>query len=131
MLPQTLTIQNTSANPIPSKTYKIDWDSKRISGYVDNVDAIKQAVDLHLSTERYHWIVYSWQYGSELYKLIGKPHDYAEAEAKRMIEDALSIDSRILDVTDFTFDFSKGDMICKFKIRTNDGDINSEVVVNA
>lgn len=131
MLPQKLDIRKLSANPIPTKTYKIDWDNKRIMGFLDGEDAMKQAVDLHLSTERYQWVIYSWQYGSEIYKLIGKPYDYARLEIKRMIRDALSIDSRITDVDDFKVEFNDGDIHCKFKIITTEGEFEQEVVVNA
>lgn len=131
MLPQTLDIRNSSAYPIPNKTYKVDWDNHRIIGYIDDLDAIEQAIDLHLSTERYEWVIYSWQYGSEIYNLIGKPYDYAKAEMKRMIKDALSIDSRITDVSDFSFEFDKGNLHCRFKVMTTEGELEKEVVLNA
>ncbi len=131
MLPQTLDIRNSTAYPIPTKTYQIDWDNKHIRGYVDGLEAMKQAIDLYISTERYQWIIYSWQYGCEIYNLIGKPYDYAKAEMKRMIKDALSIDSRITDVDDFSFSFDKGNIHCKFKVMTTEGDFEKEVILNA
>lgn len=131
MLPQTLDIRNSTAHPIPTKTYQIDWDNKHIKGFIDGVDAIEQAVDLHLTTERYQWTIYSWQYGSDIYKLIGEPYDYVKSEMKRMIKDALSIDSRITDVDDFEFSFDKGNITCKFRITTNEGEFDREVDLNA
>lgn len=131
MLPQTLDIRNSIAYPIPTKTYQIDWDNHHIRGYVDGLEAIKQAIDLYISTERYQWIIYSWQYGCEIYNLIGKPYDYAKAEMKRMIKDALSIDSRITDIDDFSFSFDKGNIHCKFKVMTTEGDFEKEVILNA
>ena len=95
------------------------------------MDAIEQAVDLHLTTERYQWTIYSWQYGSDIYKLIGEPYDYVKSEMKRMIKDALSIDSRITDVGDFEFSFDKGNITCKFRITTNEGEFDGEVDLNA
>lgn len=131
MLPQTIDIRNATVSVKPSKTYKIDWDSKHIKGFIDGVDAIEQAVDLHLTTERYQWTIYSWQYGSDIYKLIGEPYDYVKSEMKRMIKDALSIDSRITDVGDFEFSFDKGNITCKFRITTNEGEFDGEVDLNA
>lgn len=131
MLPQTVKIKNSDYQDSPSYTYKIDWENHHISGFVDGKDAIKQATNLHLSTERYAWIIYSWQYGSELNTLIGKPIDYVISEMKRMIKDALIVDRRIRDVTDFKFTINGKDITCKFKIRTLEGDSNMEIDLNA
>ncbi len=57
---------------------------------------------MSLKTERYEHLIFSWQYGSELNTLVGKDSDYAYSEAKRMIKDALSTDTRITDVRDFS-----------------------------
>lgn len=131
MLPQTIDVRNVSVSTRPSKTYKIDWDNKHIRGFIDGRDAVEQAVDLHLSTERYEWIIYSWQYGSDIYKLIGQPYDYVRSEMKRMIKDALSIDSRVTDVDGFEFTQNKGNIHCKFTITTTEGEFDGEVDLNA
>ena len=52
MLPDYNTIYQQD-NAMPSKTY-------RISGYIDDKDAIVQAIYLILSTERYESLIYSW-----------------------------------------------------------------------
>ena len=46
----------------------------------------------------------AWQYGSELSALVGKDADYVNSEAKRMITDALSTDTRITGVRDFSIE---------------------------
>lgn len=98
MLPQ---IDN-SINPdvqtiiLPNKTYKIDED--RISGYVDNIDAIKQTVYHILNVERYSCIIYDDNYGVELEQYEGKDFDYIETTIEDTLRDALTQDNRISDV---------------------------------
>lgn len=98
MLPQ---IDN-SINPdvqtiiLPNKTYKID--ENRISGYVDNIDAIKQTVYHILNVERYSCIIYDDNYGVELEQYEGKDFDYIETTIEDTLRDALTQDNRISDI---------------------------------
>ncbi|EKN42774.1 hypothetical protein CFSAN001627_04692, partial [Clostridium botulinum CFSAN001627] len=85
----------------PTKTYKIK--DNRIVGFIDNVEALKQAIALILNTERYEYLIYSWNYGSELDGVIGRQKDIAESEFKRRIKEALSQDDRINNVDNFIF----------------------------
>lgn len=86
----------------PSKTWQLDFAGNRTGGVIDGLEAVAQAALLALQTERYRYLIYSWQYGSELQTLLGKDDDYVFSEAKRMIADALRNDSRIKVVRDFT-----------------------------
>ena len=86
----------------PSKTWRLDLENNRISGFIDGLDAVIQSSFMALQTERYEHLIFSWQYGSELNTLIGKDSDYAYSEAKRMIQDALSTDTRITGIRDFS-----------------------------
>jgi Protein of unknown function (DUF2634). len=88
----------------PSKTWRLDLENNRISGFIDGLDAVIQSAFMALQTERYEHLIFSWQYGSELNTLVGKDSDYAYSEAKRMIQDALSTDTRITDVRDFSIE---------------------------
>lgn len=126
MLPETFKIQST-ATAIPSKTYKIDWEAGRIGGFIDGKEAVQQAIDLAIGTERYLWEIYSWNYGSEIYKLIGKSDAYAMSEMKRMIQDALSPDSRIKNTSDFKFEKGRGEITCQFTAQTTVGDLSARV----
>lgn len=85
----------------PSLTYKLDLSAKRINGYVDDIEAVRQTVMKILDCERYAYVIYSSQYGVELEHLIGKDYDYILAEIERSIADALTADDRILGVSDF------------------------------
>ena len=93
----------------PSKTYKIDFEKGRIVGLTDGVEALKQTIRLILSTERYEYLIYSWDYGSELKGAIGRDKEIAESEFKRRIKEALTQDDRITNVDNFIFNYHDKD----------------------
>ena len=96
---QTVTV--TPAAEQPTKTYKVDFDTGRVAGYVDETEAMKQSIFKILSTERFLYLIYSWNYGIELNAVVGKSYPVFSSEIKRVITEALLADSRITDVTDF------------------------------
>ena len=91
----------------PSFTWKIDTNTDSVRGYTDEADALSQAVYLILSIERYMHGIYPTSYGSEIADLIGKPRDYAAAELRRKISEALLQDDRITDVGEWEIEFGK------------------------
>ena len=103
--------------------------SDRISGYVDDLDAIKQAIYLILNTERYKFLIYSWDYGVELVDLIGKPIPYILSELPRRVKEALTQDNRISDVTDFEFEQHGKKLYAKFTVVTEVGNISTDLEV--
>ena len=80
----------------PTLTFKIE--NGRIRGKVDEKQAMIQAVDKILQTERLVYPIYSDQYGNDLNDLIGKDMGYAKVEAERMIKEALLADDRVAEV---------------------------------
>lgn len=86
----------------PLLTWKLDLSSNRVKGMIDDKDAILQAVEKILLTERYAYRIYSWNYGAELQFYIGKDTDFVLADAERTIREALLQDDRILDIEDFS-----------------------------
>jgi len=124
----------------PTRTYKIevrfdpektlDEIDDRINGYTDDVDAIKQAIYLILSTERYEFIIYSWDYGVELVDLFGQPMPYVMSELPRRITEALTQDDRISGCKDFEFEINKHKLHTTFTAITTMGDISTELEVN-
>ena len=113
-----------------TETYKMYLTSKRILGKTDGIDAVKQAIYKILNTERFQYIIYSWDYGIELIDLYGKDDAYVVPEIERRIKDALSVDDRIIECTDFEFDTSKKKIVSvKFTANTIYGNIsiNKEV----
>ena len=123
---------NIDETTYSNRTYGIVEDSEsssRISGYIDELESIKQAISLILSIERYEHIIYSWDYGVELVDLFGKPMSYVISELPRRIEEALTVDDRIETVTDFEFEQHGKKLYVKFTVVTTVGNIDSEVEV--
>lgn len=103
MIPQNDTLDFTYEEP-PSKTWFLDHKNKRIISYIDGLNAVVQSAYCAIQAPRYEHLIFSWQYGSEINTLLGKDEAYVFSEAKRMIKEALSIDTRITDVRDFSFE---------------------------
>lgn len=115
----------------PSKTYKLNAENNTISGgYIDGKEAIKQTIYCILNTERFEYLIYSWNYGIELKNLIGENTTYVIPELERVIKEALEQDDRIEDITDFEFEVKKNEVLVKFKVATLEGVIEIEKVVN-
>lgn len=115
----------------PTNTYKMELESNLIRGYTDGQEAMKQAIFKILSTERYQYVMYSWNYGIELIDLYGEPVSYVCPELERRITEALTWDERITSVDNFEFDTSKkGEALVTFTAHTIFGDVAAEKVVN-
>lgn len=81
---------------MPSYTYKFDPISKRIIGKVDGLEAVKQAVYLHLCTELGDYDIFPDEdYGIQTRDLYGKDVEFVKLIIEQRIKDALSIDTRI------------------------------------
>ena len=115
----------------PTYTYKMNLDTGSIRGYTDGIDAMKQAIFKILQTERYQYIMYSWNYGIETLDLYGEPISYVCPELERRITEALLWDERIESVDNFEFDLpQKGVIHVSFIAHTIFGDVQAERTVN-
>ena len=115
----------------PSKNYKMKLEQNSIGDYIDELESMKQVVYKILNTERYQYLIYSWDYGIELMDLIGEPTSFVIAELERRISEALLQDDRITSVDSFEYDYSKkGEVMVTFTIYTIFGNFNQEKVVN-
>lgn len=129
MLPE-LNLINQLDEQMTSRTYNINRNTNRISGYIDDKDAIIQAIYLILQTERYESMIYNWYYGVEFDDLIGKNKDYVTSELQRVIREALTEDDRITEVSDFDITYTEDSALIVFLVQTNIGDITIEWEVN-
>jgi len=103
MLPQNpYPIITSSDEEMPTRTYRLDMDSKRISGYVDDTEAMVQAVQKIVETERFAWEIYLHNYGIELESLLGQEIDFVISVLESRLQDAFLADDRILALKDFT-----------------------------
>ena len=96
---------------------------------VDELESLRQAIYLILSTERYAHLIYSWNYGVELVELIGQPKEYALPEIKRCITEALLQDDRITAVDGFEFETGKKTVHVIFTVHSIFGDLEVETDV--
>ena len=109
----------------PSLSYKISIEKERIKSSIDGIEAIKQTIYKILSTDRYKYEIYNWNYGIDIGELIGRPKDYVKAVLPGKIEDALKPDDRIKSVYDFKFtDIDKITLAVKFYVKTIFGDMD-------
>ncbi len=128
MIPKVETdLVNLEIKRQPSRTYALNKTTGRVRGMVDEGEALSQAIYKILNTERYKYLIYSWNYGVEFADLIGKPKDYAMAEIKRFIIEALTQDDRITAVDSFTFSTTKKAVHVTFTAHTIYGEITMEV----
>ena len=117
----------------PNRTFKMNTDVKRFSGKIDEENtesAIRQAVFCMLNTQRYNSEIFSTNYGFEFQDLIGQDVDYICAVLPSRIKEALTMDDRIEDVTDFDISVKNKSVFAKFTVVTADEDVEIDTEVN-
>lgn len=126
MIPSTIGFLNREfeIEEQPNLTYKMDLTGDSTKGFTDGLDAVRQAIFKILNTERYQYIMYSWNYGIETSDLYGEPVTYVCPELERRITEALLADTRINSITDFKHDIgTKGVIHTSFTVHTVYGDM--------
>ena len=116
---------------------EIAWDFKNNIPILENGDfkivegneAIKVWVYKAILTPRYNYSIYTWDYGSELFDLIGKAYtpSLTKEEAKRLIKEALEINPYILEIEITDINFKDSLLSADIKIVTIYGE--SEVTI--
>nr|DAQ19551.1 MAG TPA: Protein of unknown function (DUF2634) [Caudoviricetes sp.] len=115
----------------PSLTYNMEPDGESVRDTVDGKEALKQTIYRILNTERYKYVIYPWYYGIETQDLYGESVTYVCPELERRITEALTVDTRITDVSGFEHDIrAKGVINTSFTVHTIYGDIEGEKEVN-
>ena len=100
---------------------------------VEGNEAIKVWIYKALKTERYIFVAYTKNYGSEISTLIGtvEDEDILFSEISRYIEESLLVNPYIISVGDFTFShIGGGKIVTKFSVKTVYGEIEEEVRVS-
>jgi phage baseplate assembly protein W len=120
----TVEIGGDTGTSHPSKTYYLDFDNGIISNkMIEGEDALRQFIQKAIRTARFHFMIYSTEYGCELEELIG--HDVSlellKQEIPRVIKESLVYDDRIKDVTNFEIVKEKGNLYITFTVTTVDG----------
>lgn len=119
--------QDFDVSEQPDMTYRMIIQDEEVSGFADGIEAVKQSVFRMLNTERYKYVIYPWWYGIETMDLYGEPVTYVCPELERRVHEALAVDARVLDVTDFEYDLgTKGVVHASFTVRTVYGEIRAD-----
>ena len=121
--------QDFTIETLPSRTFRMNHNNLTIIGTIDEIQAVEQAVFLILNTERYEWLIHSWDYGVELHNLIGKDVEYCIPEIERRVREALLQDDRITAVQNFEFTVNKKKVLATFTVVSIFGEINAELGV--
>ena len=101
------------------KTYEIDFERGRLNTKkIDGVQALKQFVRKALATERFKYRIYTDLYGSELKSLIGGDASYEliRSEVPRLIKEALSYHSHIIDVENVDIEINGDKLFVNFRV---------------
>ncbi len=134
MLPATSIVPNTnellSNSQQTSDSYRLQIENERVRGTVSEIEALAQACYKALNTERYRFVIYSWDYGVEPDDLFGKPIPYVFAVLPDRIKDCLMQDDRVESVDSFELSNNGGDVLCKFTVHSTFGDVDLEKAVN-
>ena len=113
----------------PSKTWYVNPITKQVSGMADGYQAIVQAVEILFSVERFWWQIYSPNFGVQWQGLIGLNPGFVGLEIQRRAKDAIKPDSRLLDITDFSYTVNGDSLTAQFIVKTVYGDVPQTVTL--
>ncbi|UAW07795.1 hypothetical protein PVJ1_00061 [Psychrobacillus phage PVJ1] len=111
-----------STADLPTKTYKLDFERGRVTGMIEGLEAIEQAIFKVLNTKRFAHMIYSDDYGFE--NMIGEDEIFVRGELPRRITEAVLQDERITALEDFSMVFEGDSVLVKFTAVTLYGDVN-------
>ena len=112
-----------------TNTFIANTDVGQIAGMDGGLEAMRQAVEIILTTKRYNWQIYSENFGIELDDLVGEDPDYIKTVLPTRVRDAFSVDNRILSAQNFVFNFEADRATVTFDVITVYGTVNAEVNV--
>lgn len=113
-----------------TQTFGLNIKKNIVSGKIDELEALKQAIFLMLTTEADQYIIFPYTYGITTIDLIGKPYYYVMAVFPERVKETLLSDDRITDVSDFEFKMEENKLNVKFIVHTIYGELEEETVVN-
>ena len=113
----------------PSRTWIIDRNTMQVGFMDEGLEAVRQAVEIALNVERFQWQIYNTNFGNELEELVGDDADYIQSELPRMVNDALSVDDRVIDTADYVFSVNGDSMTVSFTVNTVYGQITEELLI--
>lgn len=114
---------------LSDKTFLLNFENNRIQGNIKELEAVKQSIICMLETERYAYLIHTWQYGASIEQYIGQSYDYVTADIGREIKETLMTDDRIVDVYGFKFEQTAENLKVNFEANTVYGIVSESVVV--
>ena len=130
MIPQELKDLDISLTEVEESTRTYKLSSDKVQGFINELEALQQAIYKVLNTEKYEYSIYSFDYGIEIENLIGKDINYVKVELKRRIQECLLHDGRIESVSNFQYSLSGDILTCTFDVVSIYGELNITKEVN-
>lgn len=127
ILPEDIDLDDIETEDIPTNTFLVD--DEQVAGMDDGIEAMRQAVEIMLTTTRYDYQIYTANFGVELDDLIGQEPQYIESTLPDRIREALSIDDRILREENYTFEVNGDSMLVSFDVITVYGAFSAGVEI--
>lgn len=121
---------NVEYTSYPNNEWIVSFDTGGNTSPAQSLQTIAQAVRFALETDRFKYPIMGSNFGTLFDDLIGTDYEYIRSEIQRRIIDALMIDDRIVDVTDFRF--TRGDdsaMIVSCTVQTLLGDFQISTTI--
>ena len=122
MIPQVSGVQGLGRGRLPTPTFYLSEEGDILRGMTDGWTAARQAAWLILHTERYQYLIYSDNFGTELRGLAGSRDSFLFPEIKRRVTEALMVDDRISGTSDFVFSRRRARVAVRFRLHTLYGD---------
>ena len=129
ILPEDIELEDVEMEDLPTNTFLVDAESEQIAGMNDGIEAMRQAVEIMLTTKRFNYQIYTENFGIELDDLIGEDPDYIESVLPDRVREVFSIDERILGEQNFTFTTIGSSMLITFEVVTVFGTFSTEVEI--
>lgn len=107
---------------LPTRTYKLDFERGRCTGFIDRKEAMEQAIRKILQTKRFAHLIYSDDYGFQ--NMIGQDRLFVRGELPRRIKEALLQDERITSIENFKLEFEKDKAFVSLTAITIYGDVD-------
>jgi hypothetical protein len=89
----------------PIQEWIVDEETLTLGAPSQELQAITQDIKFALSTERNKYPIMGSNFGVTLLDLVGEDRQYVQAQVKKRITDALSIDDRITGIGSFSFTY--------------------------
>lgn len=110
---------NVEFTTYPIQEWILDETSEQLSDPSLDIQSIAQDIKFILSTERNKYPIMGSNFGVELLDLIGKDSQYVQAQIKKRVNEALSVDDRILAIGSFKFESKEmGSLSVSFVVET-------------